>query len=270
MAPKTVLITGCSAGGIGSALVESFQKQGLRVFATARDVAKMEHLKELKNISTVQLDPISQISVETAFKTVEAETGGELDYLVNNAGQSVIMPTLDFKLDAVQAMYDINVFGLLRVTQVFAPLVITAKGTIVNIASISTECHTPWMGIYAGSKAAMTQISDTLRMELAPFSVKVVTVRTGAVKSNALADGPNFKLPPTSRYVSIEKEIAARARGEDGVSRMDASVYADRVVGDVLAGANRTIWRGSVASIDWVSLKGTGLDVMKKQSSSLN
>ncbi|KAL9070407.1 MAG: hypothetical protein Q9157_005819 [Trypethelium eluteriae] len=249
MAPKTVLITGCSVGGIGSALVEAFPKQGLQVFATARDVAKMSHLKGLENTSIIQLDPTSQTSVDTALETVKAETGGQLSYLVNNAGQSVIMPTLDFKIDAVKAMYEINVFGLLRVTQAFAPLVIAASGTIVNIASISTDCHTPWMGIYAGSKAAMTQISDTLRMEMAPFSVKVVTVHTGAVKSNALADGPSFKLPPTSRYLSIEKEIAARARGEDGVPRMDTSVYADRVVGDVLAGANRTIWRGSVASL---------------------
>ena len=97
----------------------------------------------------------------------------------------------------------------------------------------------------------MTQISDTLRMELVPFSVKVITVHTGAVKSNALADGPSFKLPSTSRYLSIEKEISARARGEDGVPRMETSVYADKVVGDVLAGANCSVWRGSVASLVW-------------------
>lgn len=81
-------------------------------------------------------------------------------------------------------------------------------------------------------------ITETLRQELAPFGVKVVTVVTGGVKTNNLANGANFKLPPTSPYLSIEKEIAARARGEDGIPRMEASVYADKVVGDLLKGAN--------------------------------
>ncbi|KAI9710658.1 MAG: hypothetical protein M1820_002491 [Bogoriella megaspora] len=271
---KTVLITGCSAGGIGSALAEAFQKKDLHVFATARDPAKMSHLESLPNVTIIPLDPTSSTSVEDAARTISAETDNKLDYLVNNAGQTVITPTLDFNIDDVKNMYDINVFGHLRVTQAFAPLVIEAKGTIVNISSISTVCHTPWMGVYAGSKAAMTQISDTLRMELAPFSVKVVTVMTGAVGSKTLATEKQFKVPPTSRYRSIEKVIAARARGEDGVPRMEPSVFAEKVVNDVLLGANWQIWHGGWASIvrymsSWIpgifdsfAIKGTGLDAM--------
>ena len=95
----------------------------------------------------------------------------------------------------------------------------------------------------------MTAISDTLRLELAPFNVKVVTIHTGAVNTNILSTGVDFKLPPTSKYKSIEKEIAARARGEDGTPRMEPSVYANKVVGDVLGGANGQIWRGGFASI---------------------
>ena len=95
----------------------------------------------------------------------------------------------------------------------------------------------------------MTAISDTLRLELAPFNVIVVTVNTGAVSTNALSTGLNFKLPPTSRYKSIEKEIAGRAVGDDGTPRMEPMAYAERVVGDVLGGASRQIWRGGYASI---------------------
>ena len=95
----------------------------------------------------------------------------------------------------------------------------------------------------------MTAISDTLRLELAPFGVKVVTVQTGAVSTNTLAAGAQFKLSPTSRYRSIEKEIAARAKGEDGVPKMPPSVFAEKIVGDVLGGANRPVWRGGYASI---------------------
>lgn len=104
-------------------------------------------------------------------------------------------------------------------------------------------------GIYAGSKAAVTAITDTLRLELAPFGVKVVTVNTGAVRTNTLSSGTNFKLPTTSKYKGIEEEIAGRARGEDGTPRMEPSVYAEKVVGDVLGGANWQIWRGGYASI---------------------
>lgn len=268
MALKSVLITGCSAGGIGSALVEEFQKRNMRVFATAREVSKMSHLEKLPNVTLLNLEPTSLQSVQTAVKEVEAQTSGTLDYLVNNAGQTIIMPTLDFDIDTAKNMYDINIWGMMRVTQEFISLVIAARGTIINISSIAPFVNTPWMGerlgllvyvcfalanntqgVYTGSKAAMTAISDTLRLELAPFDVRVVTVNTGAVSTNGLATGKAFKLPPTSRYKSIEETIAARARGEDGTPRMEPNTYAEKVVTDVLGGANWQIWRGGYASI---------------------
>ena len=82
---KTVLITGCSTGGIGSALALSFLKRGCRVFATARDPAKVAHLKEV-GIMALNLDVTSAASISAAAKAVEAEMGGALDVLVNNAG----------------------------------------------------------------------------------------------------------------------------------------------------------------------------------------
>lgn len=267
MALKSVLITGCSAGGIGSALAEAFQNRNLRVFATARDVSKMSHLKNLPNVTLLTLDPTLESSVRTALETLEAQTGGTLDYLVNNAGQTIIMPTLDFDIETAKQMYDINVWGMVRVTQMLAPCVIAAKGTIVNISSIAPSVNTPWMGeldqetynmaapliwipgIYTGSKAAVTAISDTLRLELAHFDVKVVKVVTGAVGTNGLSTGLNFKLPPTSRYKRIEKAISDRAVGKDGTPRMEPSVYAQKVVEEVLGGANWQIGKGGYASI---------------------
>ena len=106
-----------------------------------------------------------------------------------------------------------------------------------------------WQGLYAASKAAVTTMSDTLRLELAPFGVKVVTVNTGAVRTNTLAAGVNFELPHTSKYKAIEREILARAKGEDGTPRMEPSVFAKKVVDDTLGGTNGPVWRGSYASI---------------------
>jgi short-subunit dehydrogenase len=79
-------------------------------------------------------------------ESVKTQTGGTLDYLVNNAGQTIIMPTLDFDIETAKGMFNINIWGMMRVTQEFAPLIIAAGGTLVNVCSISTSVNTPWMG----------------------------------------------------------------------------------------------------------------------------
>ena len=95
----------------------------------------------------------------------------------------------------------------------------------------------------------MTAITEALRLELAPFDVTVLTVNTGAVNTNTLKPGADFKLPSESVYKSIEKEIAGRARGEDGTPRMEPATYAEKVVSDILGGAKGQVWRGGYASI---------------------
>jgi 1-acylglycerone phosphate reductase len=85
MAGQSVLITGASEGGIGDALAQEFHRQGLRVFATARDLSKVQHLLQ-KGLDVIKLDVTSATSISEAVATVEKETGGKLDYLVNNAG----------------------------------------------------------------------------------------------------------------------------------------------------------------------------------------
>ena len=149
MTTQSALISGCSEGGIGSALALAFQERGIRVFATARDLSKISHLAKIPNVTLLKLEPTVQDSVQAVAEQVKNATGGGLDYLINNAGQTIIMPTLDFDVDRAKAMYDINVWGTIRVIQAFSPLVIAAKGNIINICSIATSVHTPWMGTLA-------------------------------------------------------------------------------------------------------------------------
>jgi NAD(P)-dependent dehydrogenase (short-subunit alcohol dehydrogenase family) len=82
---ETALITGCSKGGIGDALAQEFYHKGVRVFATARDLSKIQHLKAM-GLDTIQLDVTSEESIQDAVRFIEKETGGKLNYLVNNAG----------------------------------------------------------------------------------------------------------------------------------------------------------------------------------------
>ena len=96
---KSVLVTGCSDGGIGSALAIAFQSHGLRVFATARDIAKMEELSKLSNVTLLPLDVTNSAQIAAAVKVVDGETGGRLDYLINNAGRNHFMPMIDEDID---------------------------------------------------------------------------------------------------------------------------------------------------------------------------
>jgi 1-acylglycerone phosphate reductase len=146
MTHKSVLVTGCSAGGIGYALAEQFQKRGLTVFATARNCSKMDGLKNLPNTVLVPLDVTSPSDIDAAVAAVKAHTGGKLDYLVNNSGQSLHMPTLDQDIESAKDMFEVNFWGVFRMIKAFAPLLIEAKGTVVNIGSINGHLHPPFSG----------------------------------------------------------------------------------------------------------------------------
>lgn len=124
MAPKTVLITGCSDNGIGSALGKVFHERGYHVFATARNPAKMSWLEGLDNVTPVKLDITKAADIKAAVETVTKATDGKLDHLINNAAKNHFMPVLDVEVDAVRDLFESNYFGPLSVTQAFAPLLI--------------------------------------------------------------------------------------------------------------------------------------------------
>jgi hypothetical protein len=132
---ESVLITGCSAGGLGSAIALAFQAHSLYIFATARDLSKLAHLFTIPNITLLQLDVTNPISIYHAVEVVKSTGDGKLKYLVNNAGAGHTMPLLDVDIEEPKKTHDTNVWGVLRVTQACAPLILGEKGTIVNIGS---------------------------------------------------------------------------------------------------------------------------------------
>lgn len=144
MSSKSVLITGCSAGGIGHALALSFHGHGFTVFATARMIEKMQDLASLPKVHLLALDVTSPTSIQAARKEVEAQTGGKLDVLVNNAGAHFIMPALDVEIDTAKEHFEVNYWAPLRMTQIFADMLVAGKGCIVNIASIAANTNLPF------------------------------------------------------------------------------------------------------------------------------
>lgn len=147
---QTVLITGCSDGGLGSALAVVMQQRGLHVFATARDPSKMSALDGLPNVTTMTLDVVQTAHIKAAVEFVSKQTGGTLNYLISNAGRNHFMPILDEDLDTVRNLFEINFYGPLALTQAFTPLLIKAKGMAVFVTSIAGYCNIPYMGKFSG------------------------------------------------------------------------------------------------------------------------
>ncbi|KAE9379778.1 oxidoreductase [Stipitochalara longipes BDJ] len=277
---KSVLITGCSEGGIGSSLAQSFQKHNHHVFATARTLSKLSHLADLPNVTLLTLDVTSSSSIAEAVQVVHAQTNGTLDILVNNAGVNYISPTLDLSIAKARQLFDVNFWGTVECVQAFAPLLINAKGggLIVNNSSIVGVLNTPFQSIYDASKAAVTMFGEVLRLEMEPLGVKVLTVITGSVKTNINVTGSGFEKSEGSRYHAIEGNIENIAYGKGVPNQMTADEYAERVVGDILGGASGKIWRGGNATLvrclgalpqaamDKVVLRGSGLDALEKKN----
>ncbi|KAL9064286.1 MAG: hypothetical protein Q9157_007892, partial [Trypethelium eluteriae] len=234
---KTVLITGCSSG-IGHSLALDFLSRGFRVFATARKTTSIADLRE-RGIETLSLEVTQPASVKALRSEVERLTAGHgLDYLVNNAGRNYTVPALDVDFDEVQETFETNVFGVMRICQAFAPLVIQARGTIVQIGSIAGVMPYVFGSVYNASKAALHQYSNTLRVELQPFGVKVVTIVTGGVTSNI--SRTERRLPEGSLYLPVSEEYHRRQTHsqESGFSN---EAYAKSVVSQVLK-RNPPMW----------------------------
>ncbi|MEE9910858.1 MAG: SDR family oxidoreductase [Deltaproteobacteria bacterium] len=207
---STVLISGCSSG-IGLALAREFASRGCRVFATARKPEVIEHLKKEK-IEIAALDVTNQQSIDACVAEVMAKAGA-IDVLVNNAGYALIGPMIDLSIDDLRRQFDTNVIGLVALTRAVAPQMIKRRsGLIVNISSVSGICATPFAGAYCATKAAVNQLSVSLRIELAPFGIQVVTVQPGAIKSGfGKAASDSINLGEGSFYKPIDAYVRARA-----------------------------------------------------------
>lgn len=250
-----VLITGCSDGGLGSALAVAFHDAGYYVYATARNTSKMAHLTSL-GIETLQLDVLSDSSIATCVSKI-SECG--LDILVNNAGSSYIMPMSDISISEAKKLFDLNVWSYLAVTQAFLPLLNKSKGMIVNQTSISSAVTFPFQGAYHASKAAIAMFSDTERLELKAFGIRVVELKTGVVRSNLIKNTKESSpgcLPEGSIYEPA-REVVDKAIRQEGFTDVgvSAETWATAVVSDLSKNhPPSVIWRGEQA---WLVRLGT-------------
>ena len=190
MTVKTALVTGASSG-IGAATARRLARLGYTVYAAARRTDRMAALKE-HGIRTEPADVTDDAAlVSLADKIISAT--GRIDVLVNNAGYGSYGALEDVPIAEARRQFDVNVFGLARLTQLVLPhMRAQHDGYVVNVSSMGGKIWEPLGSWYHATKFAVEGLSDSLRAEVAPFGIKVVIIEPGSIRTewgDIAADG---------------------------------------------------------------------------------
>jgi short-subunit dehydrogenase len=232
MESLTILITGATSG-IGRHTALHLGAKGHRVIATGRNEAALAKLRdEAKGmVETVTLDVTNAESIARAKAAVDALTNNRgLDVLVNNAGYGVLGPTALITDSDMRAQYETNVFGLMAVTRAFLPqMMARGSGRVINVSSVGGRITLPLFGVYNSTKYAVESLSDALRVELAPFGVKVSLIEPGYISTKfterSMHEVSKYQTPDSpyaavlDRMDQLQKAVDRTAVGPGAVSR---------------------------------------------------
>ncbi len=177
-----VLVTGCSSG-VGHAAALALRAAGFETFATARDPARLDSLREA-GCRVLALDVTDDTARCAVVKSIEDEFGS-VGILVNNAGYGQYGPLEEVSLDAVRRQFETNVFGGLHLSQLVLPAMRCAgRGRIINVSSVAGRVSVPGGGAYHASKFAIEALADALRPEVEPFGIDVVNILPGPIATH--------------------------------------------------------------------------------------
>jgi short-subunit dehydrogenase len=219
---KVVLITGASSG-IGKDTAILLAKSGCTVYGAARRLEKMQDIKE-SGVHLLAMDVTDEASmVKGVNDLLKAEK--RIDVLVNNAGYGSYGSLEDVPLSEARYQFEVNIFGMARLTQLVLPQMRKQKqGTIINISSIGGKLGEPHGAWYHATKFAVEGLSDSLRMELRQFGIHVVVIEPGAIITewNRISRENLMKRSGNTVY----KDLAAKhanmlAKGDKWGSRPD-------------------------------------------------
>lgn len=224
MSEKVILVTGASSG-FGELAVERLLNKGYTVYAAARRLDRMKNL-EKKGAKLLSMDVTSDEQVDAGIATI-IKKEGSIYGLVNNAGYGGYGMIESVSLDEAQRQFQVNVFGLARVTKAVLPHMRSKKeGRIVNLASVAGQVAFGMGGWYTASKHAVEALSDALRNEVKDFGIHVSVIEPGAVKTefldramevidavaNAIIKGIDSNSPKTRYPVNVAASAIAMKR----------------------------------------------------------
>jgi short-subunit dehydrogenase len=202
-----VLITG-AASGIGRATALEFVKKGFITYATDKDTINLKSLSDY-GCKILYLDVTIDSSMVKAVLQIEKENGA-IDILVNNAGYGQYGTIEQTNLDKIRKQYDVNVFGLIRMSQLVLPgMRKNRSGRIINVGSTVGDYTLPAAGIYCSTKYAVESISDAMRMELRQFGIKVIIIKPAAVNTNFTSTAKSLfpKIDENDPYFDVNKNF---------------------------------------------------------------
>jgi NAD(P)-dependent dehydrogenase (short-subunit alcohol dehydrogenase family) len=213
--PKTALVTGASSG-IGEASALQLAELGYTVYAGARRVERMSDLAD-RGIHTRAVDVTDDATLVALVKEIITETG-RIDVLINNAGFGAYGALEDVPIEEARRQFDVNLFGLARLTQLVLPQMRAQRdGYIVNVSSMGGRIWEPLGSWYHSSKFAVEGLSDSLRVEVAEFGIKVVIIQPGSIRSewSGIAADQLEATSANTPYARQAKIMGAVLRGVD-------------------------------------------------------
>lgn len=189
-ASKVIVVTGVSSG-IGRVTAETFAKRGHIVFGTIRSTTKS---LAMPGVGLVEMDVRDEASVQKGIQSIIAKAN-RIDVLVNSAGVTLLGSTEETSITEAQALFDTNVFGMLRTIKAVLPQMREqGSGRIVNISSVLGFLPAPYMGLYSASKHAVEGMSETLDHEVRKFGIRVALVEPSFTKTNLDINAPHVAL----------------------------------------------------------------------------
>lgn len=242
--PKTWLITG-SSSGFGLFLARSILAQGDNVVATSRHPSRTPDLvKEIMSTSNGKWLTLDVTSDATTISNVIEEASkvfGTIDVLINNAGYSVFGAAEEIAEDRAKAQFEVNFWGLIRVTQAVLPIMRAQRsGTIVNISSVAGLTAAPSCAIYASSKFAVEAWSESLCQEVAPFGIRVLIVEPGVFRTNFLGSGAKQAQSVSEAYKgNVVDVMLQRFEDMNGRQQGDPVKAAEKIVENVQRGLTK-------------------------------
>lgn len=211
---NTVLVTGASSG-IGEATALHLARNGYRVYGGARRLERMRRLEE-HGVRVLPLDVTDEQSCAACIAAI-AERDGDLDALVNNAGYGNFGSFEETPLETARAQYEVNVFGLARLTRLVLPAMRErGSGKIVNVTSVGGKLVTPLGGWYQSSKFAVEALSDAMRIEVGRFGVDVIVIEPGAIRTEwgDIAGAALEEISGSGPYAGLARNLAKMMKRE--------------------------------------------------------
>lgn len=217
---RTALVTGASSG-IGAAVATALRDRGYRVYGTSREPGAVR--SPITSVEYLSLDLTDPASIEQC-----ARAAGAVDVLVNNAGESQSGPLEELPMEAVQRLFQLNVFGHVRLTQLLLPgMRERGYGRVVMVGSMLASFPLAHRGSYVATKAAIKGFADSLRREVSPYGIGVCTVEPGSIntgigqrRTHYLREGS----PYTAEYRTMIEHLDANERAGISAARVARTI----------------------------------------------